>query len=126
MANTLNLSVTGNWNQGNLTDSWNLVLGALTLNAQGQTGGIQNIGTSEENLNAGDLTTNGFLFIANLDPTNYVDWGMSDSGTMKAWGRLKPGLVASSFACGYVGPGVAIRLKANTSACNVLYKWLND
>lgn len=126
MANTLTLSVSANWTQGNLTDSFLPTLGALTLNAQGMAGGIQNIGTSEENLSAGDISTNGMLFLFNLDATNYVQWGMSDAGTMKAVGKLKGGATAASCALLYVDAGVTVRLKANTAACNVYYKWLND
>jgi hypothetical protein len=126
MANQLSLAVSGTWTQGNLTDSFLPQLGALTLNAQGMAGGIQSIGTAEENLGAGDIVTNGMLFLFNLDATNYVQWGMSDAGTMKSVGKLKGGATAASCALLYVDAGVTVRLKANTGACNVYYKWLND
>lgn len=126
MANTLTLSVAAQWTQGNYSDGFTPTLGTLTLNAQGAAGGIQIIGTSEENLVAGDIATNGMLFLMNLDATNYVQWGMSDSGTMKSVGKLKGGATAASCALLYVDAGVTVRLKANTGACNVLYKWLND
>lgn len=126
MANTLNLVVSARWTQGNLSDMFAPTLSDLTLNTQAQAGGVQSIGTAEENLSAGDIATNGMLFLLNLDATNYVQWGMSDAGTMKAVGRMKGGLTAASCALLYVEPGVAVRLKANTAACNVFYKWLND
>ena len=126
MANSLTLAVSATWTQGNLTDSFVPSLGTLTLNTQGMAGGIQSIGTSEENLVSGDIVTNGMLFLMNLDATNYVQWGMSDSGTMKSVGKLKGGATAASCALLYVDAGVTVRLKANTAACNVYYKWLND
>ena len=126
MANALTLSVSASWTQGNFTDSFIPTLATLTLNTQGAAGGIQAIGTAEENLVAGDIATNGMLFLMNLDATNYVQWGMSDSGTMKAVGKLKGGATAASVALLYVDAGVAVRLKANTATCNVYYKWLND
>lgn len=126
MANALNLSVSASWTQGNYSDTFQPSLAALTLNTQGQAGGIQAIGTSEENLVSGDIATNGMLFLMNLDATNYVQWGMSDSGTMKAVGKLKGGATAASCALLYVDAGVTVRLKANTASCNVWYKWLND
>lgn len=126
MANTLNLTVAANWTQGNMTDSFQPTLSALTLNTQAMAGGIQAIGTSEENLVAGDIATNGMLFLMNLDATNYVQWGMSDAGTMKSVGKLKGGATAASCALLYVDAGVTVRLKANTAGCNVYYKWLND
>lgn len=126
MANQLNLSVSANWTQGNFGDSFQPGNLTQTLNAQGMAAGIQAIGTSEENLNAVDIATNGMLFMLNLDPTNYVQWGMSDSGTMKAVGKMKGGLTAASVAVLYVDAGVTVRLKANTGACNVYFKFLND
>ncbi len=127
MANQLQLTVQGSWTQGNYSDSFQPPsLAALTLNVQGAAGGIQIIGTAEENLVAGDIATNGMLFLCNTDPTNYIQWGMSDSGTMKAVGKLKGGLTAASVAVLYVDAGVTVRLKANTANCNLYYKWLND
>lgn len=93
---------------------------ALDQAATGAAGGVQSIGTSEENLSAGDLANVGYLFMRNLDSTNYVDWGVSDAGAMKAVGRLKAGDVAVLR----VKPAAAVRMQANTAACLVQYLWL--
>ncbi len=126
MANQLTLNVSSTWTQGNLSDSFIPSLGVLTLNVLGQAGGVQAIGTAEENLGAVDIATNGMLFLMNLDAANFVQWGMSDAGTMKAVGKLKGGATAASCALLYVDAGVTVRLKADTATCKVYYKFLND
>ena len=45
--------------------------------AAGAVEGIQNIGTTEEELGATGLTSKGWLFIRNLDATNYVQMGFA-------------------------------------------------
>lgn len=49
--------------------------------------GIQNIGTSEENLNVGDVSSIGLIVLINRGDTNYIEVGLTGSYTIK----LKPG-----------------------------------
>ena len=103
----------GNWKQqiapGTLT---------ITLATQGARAGTQTIGfAAAENLDYGDVAaaSAGLLYLRNLDETNYVDWGMSDSGTMKAVGRLLPGEIAFVR----VKPSAQVMMQAHTAAVNV-------
>lgn len=73
------------------------------------------IGTAEEAITFTDITTEGWLFLKNLDGTNYVQWGPESAGAMVVMGRLKPG----EEACFRMDSGATLRLKANTAACNV-------
>ncbi len=94
--------------------------GQVTFDMAGSAGGnpgLVNIGTSEENVSFGDLTPN-LVWMQNMDTTNYVQWGMNDSGTMKAVGRLNPGETARFV----LDSGVTLRMKAHTGACDVLIK----
>jgi hypothetical protein len=84
----------------------------------GKYGGVVSIGTSEEDLPVGDVGTNGYAFLKNLDPTNYVKWGPKSGGAMVEMGRLKPG-EAAWFR---VAPGVTIRAIADTAAVKVDYR----
>lgn len=95
----------------------------ISLTTQGGTEGVQAIGTSEENLDYGDVAaaSAGLLYMRNLDSTNYIDWGMSDSGTMKAVGQMKAGEIAFLR----VKPSAQVRLQANTAACNLHFILLN-
>lgn len=120
MANEITITqriqcINGNFDTGTLA-----VSGAqFDQAAAGAAGGVQNIGTTEESLSAGDLTTKGWLFIRNLDATNYVQLGFS-TGVYGC--RLEAGEPATFRT----EPAATIYLKANTAACNVQYLWLED
>jgi len=80
----------------------------------------QNIGTSDETLSLGDVSSNGYIFIKNCDATNYVELGHT-SGTY--FGRLNAG-EGAVFRCG--AALTAIHAKANTGACDVEYLLLSN
>ena len=68
-------------------------LGAQTYDLSGAGGGnpgLVSVGTSEEDIDFGDVTGEGILFMKNLDAASDVDWGVQDT-TMKAIGTLKVG-----------------------------------
>jgi hypothetical protein len=79
----------------------------------GPTPGCISVGTSEESTTFPELTTEGWLWMKNLDATNYVQWGFS---TTVYGGRMKAGETAGPFR---MEPGLTLYLKANTAACNV-------
>jgi hypothetical protein len=86
--------------------------GAVVAQAEiGKGGGIQIIGTSEEVINFGDVVTEGYLYLKNLDDTNYVTYGPEDTGAMVVFGKLKPG----EFAWLRVAPTVVMRAQADTA-----------
>ena len=82
--------------------------------------GVVNIGTSEENISFGDITP-GYVYLQNLDATNYVEFGMDDSSTIKKLGKLQPGGVALFE----LAASQTLRMIANTAACDVLIKGFN-
>lgn len=49
---------------------------------------IQNVGTSQEALQMGEITAPGAFALVNLDPTNFIDVKVATSGAIFA--RLKP------------------------------------
>lgn len=77
------------------------------------------IGTSEENTTFPELTTEGFLYMRNLDATNYVEWGFS---TGVYGGKMKAG----ETALYRLKPGTTLYLKANTAACKCVIYALED
>ena len=79
--------------------------------AGGPTPGFISVGTSEESTTFPEIGTEGWLFMQNLDATNYVQWGFS---TGIYGGRMKPGETAGPFR---MEPGLTLYLKANTAAC---------
>ena len=79
----------------------------------GPTPGVISVGTAEESTAFPELTTEGWLWMKNLDTTNYVQWGFS---TTVYGGRMKAGETAGPFR---MEPALTLFLKANTAACNV-------
>src|SRR6185369_5689912 len=54
-------------------------------------GNVQNIGTSTEQFTYGDVTTIGYLFIKNLDATNYVEFDLNTPVAGTAFCKLLAG-----------------------------------
>lgn len=85
------------------------------------TSGIQNeisVGITDETLALGDITTIGWVYMKNLDPTNFIIVG--SDGTLYPL-KLKPGepmFVRWNAA--------AIHVKANTAPCNMEYVLISD
>lgn len=90
--------------------------------AGGGAPGFVNIGTSEEAISFGDVSTPGWAFIRNIDATNYVDIGPDSGGSMVAACRLKPG---EGFAI-RLHPSSTWRGQANTAAVDLVFAVLED
>jgi hypothetical protein len=86
----------------------------------GPTPGFISVGTVEESTTFPELTTEGMLFMKNLDATNYVQWGFA---TGVYGGRIKPGETAGPFR---MEPSLTLYLKANVAACRVLVYGFED
>ena len=74
---------------------------------------IATIGTTEESIGAfGDIATEGWIYLRNLDTTNYVQWGFA---TTVYGGRMAAGETVMFRA----EPGLTLYLKADTADCKV-------
>lgn len=80
----------------------------------------QNVGTSAENLDKGDITSPGYCLMHNLDSSNFVEVGYDDSG-FKPTIKLKA-LEWALFRFTQTTPQV----KADSSACNIEYFLVED
>ena len=80
---------------------------------------VQNVGTSEEALDMGDITDPGWSYFKNIDATNYVEIRAATGDT--AFIRLKPG-EHQCFRMVATAPFVI----ANTSAIDLLYMIVQD
>lgn len=83
----------------------------------GATSGIIALTTSDTALGVGSVSTNGYLFLKNLDSTNFFKWGPNNSGSILAIGKCLPGEIAFFRLL----PGVTFRLQADTATVNVQY-----
>lgn len=121
MANEI--SVTSKLSVTNGNSKWNSTAGTLTFDQAtlgGPTPGYLTIGTSEESQAFGELGTVGWVWMRNLDTTNYVQWGFA---TGVYGGRMEAGEPAGPFR---LEPSTTLYLKANTAACKVEIYCLED
>lgn len=116
MANEIKLSVNATLTNGYLSRTFQTGQLSITQTTLGAYAAVVSVGTSEEDLATGDVSTLGYLLMRNLDATNYVQWGPKSAGAMVAVGRLKPG---GEPAVIRLEPGITIRWVANTAACKV-------
>lgn len=121
MANELSYSLNVSYASGYAKDS--VTTGTVTYSQSTQLvdSGIQDVGTAAESLATGDVGTNGgWLWMKNLDTTNYVTFGPDSTGLITC-GRLQPGKDCWFF----LAPSVTLKVQANTAACKVQYKLFN-
>jgi hypothetical protein len=86
--------------------------------AGGGNPGLVTIGTAEEDIAFGSDVAPGFLWMHNIDDTNFIKYGPKSAGAMVEFGRLLPGKTARV----YLAPGVTLRVIADTAACDVIIK----
>ena len=118
MANELTLTASMLFEKGGVTPK---ITGSkqVTITGDAYTKGVQTVGTVEEELVQGaDLGTPGYVFIKNLDATNYVEIGATT-------GVYDIRLRAGEFAL-YRHNSATVFAKANTTACNVEYFFVED
>ena len=121
MANTITIAA-----QVTLTHTTGLSIPILppqnlnfTQAGEGQAGGIQNIGTSAENIGVGDVATEGYAVFKNLDSTNFVEIGWDSTGFQSAF-KLLAGMVAVVP----LNPSRTWQAKADTAAVELFYSIL--
>tara|TARA_B100000029_G_scaffold501774_1_gene575883 strand:- start:754 stop:1122 length:369 start_codon:yes stop_codon:yes gene_type:complete len=76
---------------------------------------VVKVGTSEEDVSTGDISTLGWCLMRNLDTTNYVTYGPKSGAAMVGMGRLEAGEVHAVR----LEPGITLRWVANTAECKV-------
>lgn len=115
MADELKLTLSSRLTNGAFKDNFDPGQISIDQDAIGAHRPIQIIGTAEEVIGVGDVSTLGWCLLQNLDDTNYVDWGPESGGSMVAIGRLEPG----EWAALRLKPGIVLRGQANTASCKV-------
>jgi len=121
MADEIKLSVQLSLTKGSLKDNFNPGQISLDQTNQGLLSTVVSVGTSEEDLSVGDISTLGILVLQNLG-TNFVEYGPKSGGSMVAYGKIEPGEVAVLR----LKPGITHRWVADTAAVKVLVKLLED
>jgi len=118
MANELTLTVGMTFSKGGAEGQRSDSI-QVTVTGDAFNHNVQEVGTTEEELAQNTiLGTPGYLFVKNLDATNYVEIGTT---TTKYAVKLK----AKEIALFRVD-GTTIYAKANSAACNVEYWLIED
>jgi hypothetical protein len=85
---------------------------AVDQAAVGRSGHVQSItSAAEEVVDFGDVVTEGYIVLRNLDAAHYVTYGPEQTGAMVVVGKLKPGEVALFR----MAPTVVLRAQADTA-----------
>ena len=122
MANEIQFSFSGRIQKGSFLDVISQETLQVTQSGVGDYSPTALVGTTEEDLLIGDIGTLGWLYLKNLDTTNYVTWGPKSGGVMIPLGRIEPG----EFAVLRLEPGVTLRWKANSSAVRIKVRLYED
>lgn len=116
MANELTVSSGVRYNDGASTDFQRSFVDSVDLATLRHNHAIHNVGTSEEAMLLGDVSTLGYCWLRNLDGTNFVEV-RTGTGAAK-FVKCKAGEVQ----CFRFGSGVtAPYIVADTAACQVEY-----
>jgi hypothetical protein len=123
MANELKVTLGIIYANGAMADTVAVNQMAITQSALEFQGDVVTVPTgSEADLATPNISTLGFVYLKNLDSTNFVQWGPKSGGVMVPAGRLLPG----ESAVLRLEPGMTLRWTADTAAVKVLAKIYND
>lgn len=112
-------------NEISISASLSATKGGVTVQSGGQTkavdmvgdqmlANVQIIGTSAEALQMADVTVGGYLFVRNMDGTNFIQLALDSAVSTQIFCKLKPG--ESTLFRPPVG--ATIYAKADTANCN--------
>ena len=124
MANEFTMTGLLKIDKGFKQDTKNVSNLRLDQTGDGSVGGGQNIGTSAEAIDLGDVSTLGLYYFRNLDDTNFVEIGQDvGGGGFEAFLKLKAG----EFSVGRFAalPGT-LQAKADTAAVELQYTIYED
>jgi len=124
MANEIQITLNATVVNGFYRDTIQPGLLQVDQAAIGRGGHVQLIGfAAPEEVDLGDVSTNGILYLRNLDDTNYVLFGpQSDAATIEVFGKLKPG----EYAIMRLAPTIVLWAQADTGDCLVDVKLFED
>ncbi len=116
MANELSISISINYANGSDTETINRSGSTITVSAVPRASGTASVGTSEEAIPLGDVSSTGVAFFQNLDTTNYVEIYRTTADSAPLI-RLRAGQWAWVPIT-----GSTVFAKANTAAVNLVYR----
>lgn len=123
MADELTINGSAQLVNGNHKEQWSVAAYRVDQAAIGAHSTLVTVGFgSEEDMPVGDVTVMGWLFLENLDSTNFVTWGPKSGGVMIDMGRIEAGETVQMR----MEPGVILRWQADTADVQVKMMLLED
>lgn len=122
MANEISITMNATCENGNFKSTFNVGTVRVNQSAQGAASGIWSVGTTTESLPSGDVSSKGYLFLRNLDATNFVTLYATTGGNGREFGKLKAGEVTVLR----MSPSKSLVGKADTAAVKLQYLLLED
>lgn len=114
MANELSHSIAISYAKGTPSDLVSRSESTTTtISGTAWQAGRQTIGTTEEQIDKGDVATIGYVYIRNMDATNYVEIGV-----VTAQYSIK---LPAGKDCWFYSNGNTLYAKANTAAVDISY-----
>lgn len=118
MADEISLNIQLTAENGDLKEQFYPGSISITQSALGLHAPVISIGTTQESIATGDISTLGVVVGRNLDATNYITIGPTTGGTYHPMQRVKAG---ETFAY-RLEPGTVLAAKANTAPCKLQLK----
>lgn len=122
MANELGFVFSSTLVHGSCKDSTPTETHQVSQSATGLQCRTVSVTTSEGDIAFADISTFGYAYLRNLDATNFITYGPKSSGSMVAFGKLKPG----EAAWVRLFPGITLRAIADTGTCKLFVKVMED
>lgn len=118
MASEISISAAMNVTAGEYTHNKSLSSEAQDLTTTVASGGVLSVGTSEEAIPLGDLTTPGWAYFKNVSTADkYIEVGQMVSATFTPFLKLFQGQFAGPMPLGVAAPYA----KAEAAACGLEY-----
>ena len=114
MADELELTIDFRMANGSFDESFDPETVTMDQTTVAFHGAIVDVGTSEETISFGDVTTPKYLLVKNLDSTNYVTYGPDSTG-MVTMGQIKAGEVG----CIPLNTAAVLKWQADTASVKV-------
>ncbi len=125
MANEITVSVSLDCINGDFRHTRKVTGQKYTQDAIGARSGVQEIGfAAHEILLATDVVVEGWVYMRNVDDTNFVEWGIDVAAAFEPVGKMEVGEPAMFRLS--TDAGAALYLKANVGAVKVEYVILED
>lgn len=124
MANEISIGIAESVTNGELRHSMPLTTDLIDQTTKALLSKVESVPTTAGGtvISTTGITALGYLYVKNLDATNFVKYGPTSAGAIVDFGKLKPG----EQAILRLMPGISLRFISDTAACLVGFVFYDD